>query len=362
MRTAPWAAQDLFGALALSSWSDPPQPAEIVEAGVRACDQRAPGGKCMGGVKGVSRRKPRLFHQCSCTIDHRAFGRLQLQRERVQHAPRRSQAPPRCSHRPASIGAVCAQRIAVSVIAQPGEDEPVGELVDDQAADHTCPIFELPEYLRAPGLDRRRGAAGPAAQMRVDEVRIQIAAAQGDRSARSRAGSTGSGQFPARSSSSSPGRAGPAEPAACIQVFAVSPPRLQSDPGPTPSARESAPIVFRSTRVARPARMLLTVLRSSPAFSASCRAPQPRCAASSATLQVIVGTRSIIPSAEDLPRRAKARRRAHRWWHRALLAREPAPSRALAAARSDLTDSVGSDEDDDRHRGLAKLLRHAESC
>ena len=108
------------------------------------------------------------------------------------------------SHRLARLGTVGRQGIALAIVAQPGEDEPVGELVEDQTADDAPAVLHLTQRSCPPRLDRPQGRPALCPQVRVEEVRVEVAAAQGDRRARSSPGSVCSDQPPASTSSSSP--------------------------------------------------------------------------------------------------------------------------------------------------------------
>jgi hypothetical protein len=257
-------------------------------------------------VKSITWPKTGSSHQRSRPLDHGTVGELQLEGKRVHRVPGARKATPHGSHHRLSILPIPRERVPDAVVTQPGENQPVGELVEDQCADHATVDCYLGEDSLTPIVEGRRCLRALRSQVNIEKIRVEITATQGARTARSSPESTSSSLRPARISSSSPGSAWPAEPAVLIHACAGSGRLAHSAPGVTPNVDASRAIVSRSTRVARPVRMLRAVLSSSPAALASCRAPQPRCSASSATLQAIVVMGTMIPLWEDAPRGVSA--------------------------------------------------------
>lgn len=139
-----------------ASGRDAPQAADIVEGGIGACDRVATPHERVGGVKCIARAKTGPCHQRPRARDHNTVGGKQLERERVHRPPGRREATPYRNHRCLRVCSVGRERILDAVVAQPGEDQPVGELVVNQGADRAAFDRHLREHPAAPVLERPR--------------------------------------------------------------------------------------------------------------------------------------------------------------------------------------------------------------
>ncbi len=138
----------------------------------------------------------------------------------------------------------------------------------------TPPGVHLAQHLRPPGLNRLQRPASPQSQVRVEEIRVEVArskATGGLAPERDRSVPTGRRQEPRPTRRASP-RRGSRRPFPSRRR--VRPTFQKRDPGPTPSALDSRALALRSTRVARPTSFR-TVSGRARLLGESPRAPAP---------------------------------------------------------------------------------------
>jgi hypothetical protein len=128
----------------------------MVESRIRACDGLATTDQCVRCVKGVTWAKAGSRHQRPRPLDYGTISELQLQGKRVHCAPGARKTTPHSPHHRLGVRSVLRERILDAIVAQPGEDQPVGELVEDQGADHPAVDRHLSEHSATPVLKRLR--------------------------------------------------------------------------------------------------------------------------------------------------------------------------------------------------------------
>lgn len=194
----------------------------MVERLIRACDCVTAPDECMCRVEGVAWAKTGSGHQRSRPIHHRTIGEQQLKGQRVHRAPGARQAPPHDSHCRLRVRSILRKWILDTIVTQPREDQPVGQLVEHQRTDHAAIDRHLCKDSLTPVLDRGRRLRALCPQVHIEKICVEIAATQGARTARSSPEWTSSGRRPARTPRARQSEACPAEPAVLAHARAGS--------------------------------------------------------------------------------------------------------------------------------------------
>src|SRR5581483_2755768 len=185
---------------------------------VSAGEDVAAGFEGVGGVECVAWGEAGAGEELAGAVDDGLVGDGEFEVESIEGFPE-SREPgfhgPGDGGRAAAVGG---EGVWGSIIAEPGEDHPVEQFVDDEGADDGGVAGEFGHEAPPPVLHPGIGRTTRRPEMGVEVVGVEVAAGHECPAARSRAGSVVSSQRPPSTASSSPALAGPAAPAVSSQA------------------------------------------------------------------------------------------------------------------------------------------------